>query len=164
MATNKNTKKVVATTTTKEVKEVKQEFRFKEYKPTYQVFAEQMQAGITKQGWELYTSKPVWRITNLKAVVDKLYEIGPAAVLGAAHLKKKSYIQYHYGKKAAEVQKILDVVPVTDRKALEEQGLKAEHLLMVDASAAHTIINHIAPESAKKWFKFESQQLARQCK
>lgn len=137
---------------------------FKNYEPTYVVFARQMQEGIEKKGWELYDSKPVWRILNLKAVIDKLYELGDAAVLGAAHLKKQSYIKYHYGKRAAEVQEILATTPITDRKAIEAAGLKAEHLLMVDASAAHTIINHIDPAAAKKWFKYESQVLARQCK
>ena len=157
MATKKQNTEAQITNTTNVIP-------FKHYEPTYVVFAKQMIAGIEKEGWELYDSKAVWRITDLKAVVDKLYSMGDQNLLAAAHLKTPSYIQYHYGKRAKEVAEILKTTPITDRAAIEAQGLRAEHLLMVNARIAHDIIHAVDPKNAAKWFKYDSQKLARQCK
>lgn len=134
------------------------QFTYKEYKPTYQVFAEQMQAGIPKLGWELYDSRPVWRITNLKKVIDALYAKGDTALLSCAHLKTKSYIKYHYGRAADKVSEILKTTPITDRKKIQSQGLKAEHLLMVNAKAARELLG----DDYADCFEFSSQKLAKQ--
>ena len=151
------TNKTTSTTATLNTAPVT-EFKFKPYKTTYEAFAEQLQAGIPKLGWELYDTKPLWRITDLNKVIDALYKMGDCALLTCAHVKTASYIKYHYGKAAAEVSEILKSVPITDRAGIEAKGLKVEHVLMVNAKKAREVLG----DKYKDLFTFKSQTLARQ--
>ena len=131
--------------------------KFKDYTPTYEVMAQKIMAGEVKKGWELYDSRPVWRIKNLKTVIAELYKSGTVAT--CAHVKTPSYLKYHFGKNAEAVENFLKTWKIDDLKALEAIGLKPEWVLMVDAKKAHDAIKD---EKVLKEFVHEPRKLARQ--
>lgn len=132
--------------------------KYKDYTPTYEVMAQKMIAGEVKKGWELYDSRPVWRIKDLKAVLADLY--ANKTVATCAHIKTPSYLKYHFGKKAPEVEAFLAKWDVNDKAALEAAGLKPEWVLMVNAKQAHEAVKN--EKVKEKEFVHESRKLARQ--